>query len=439
MRKTESKQAFVSGLVAAWVACVSFPGCESPRGLGEAHEDLGLEDSLSTDGGGSSGDSGYVAPPELTNPLYLPPNQISAAQNICGAGAHYAALGACTSPVGSSFSISGKECKVKQASQVRYNGLTHCCTSCEVNANTAFNNFMGLGGATGIQIAPITQAGCDTPGTFTGVNNPLGVYGAIAAAAGMTEKSCDADPSKLKDRPGFIEFTDDSGVLNEGSSRSTFGFFIQSVQNGQTVTYFTLFSYDKTSTGNCATELFLFGPVVPGQSPPLVMGLAIDKNGNLLAEVPPDIADVSNYLGGPSEPVKPGVSPNQGCRACHSTANSGPNQTQPFPWNPRPRPNPDGGGGEDPCAPRDAGTPDAGPGDAGPSDAGPADAGVPDAGPRDAGPADAGPSDAGVPDAGPRDAGPADAGPVDAGIPNQGCHACHGMVHPGSTPTHPVP
>lgn len=401
MRRTDSKRAFVVGLMVTLAAGVSLPGCESPRGLGEAHEELGLEESLSTDGGGASG---YVAPPELTNPLYLPPNQISAAQNICGAGAHFAELGACTTPVGNSFSISGKECKVKQASQVRYNGLPHCCTTCEVNANTAFNNFMGLGGATGIQIAPITQAGCDTPGTFTGVNNPLGVYATIAAAAGMAPNSCDADPSKLKDRPGFIEFTEDSGVLNEGSSRATFGFFIQSVQNGQTVTYFTLFSYDKTSTGNCATELFLFGPVVPGQSPPLVMGLAIDKNGNLLAEVPPDIADVSNYLGGDPEPVKPGVSPNQGCRACHTNANSGPNQTQPFPWNPRPRPNPDGGGGDDPCAPPDAGAPDAGP-----------------------------------PDAGPPDAGPRDAGPVDAGSPNQSCHACHGMANPGPTPTHPVP
>ncbi|MCY1017629.1 hypothetical protein [Pyxidicoccus sp. MSG2] len=400
MRRTDSKQLPVVWFMAVLTVCALLSACESPRGLQEAGEDLTHEEALSADGGGGGGDGGYVAPPELTNPLYLPPEQISAAQNICGASAHYASLGACTSAVGSSFSISGKQCKVKQASNVRFNGLTHCCISCELNANTAFNNFMGLGGATNIQLAPMTQPGCGTPGTFTGVTNPLGVYGAIVSAAGIN--ACTTNPVDLKGRPGFLAFTDNSGVLNEGSSRSTFGYFVQSVQNGQTVTYFVLFSYDKAADGNCATELFLFGPVVQGQSPPLVMGLAIDKDGNLLSEVPLNIANVSNYIGGDSEAVKPGVSPNQGCRACHSNANSGPNETQPFPWGGRPPRGADGGV-MDPCAPADAGTSDAGTSDAGSSDAGASDAGT---------------GDAGIPDAGPRDAGTSDAGTVkvDAGV-----------------------
>ncbi len=388
MRRTDSKQMPVVRLGVVLAACVLVAACYNPRRSGEADEDLAQEAALAEDGG-SAADAGYVAPPELTNPLYLPPEQISAAHNICGASAHYASLGACTSAVGSTFSVGGKQCKVKTASHVIFNRLTHCCISCELNANTAFNNFMGLGGATNIQIAPMTQPGCNTPGTFTGVTSPTGVYSAIVSAAGIN--ACTTNPVDLKGRPGFIDYTDSSGVLNDGSSRATFGYFIQSTQNGQPVTYFVLFSYDKAKDGSCATELFLFGPVVPGQTPPLVMGLAIDKDGNLLSEVPLNIADVSNFLGGDSEPVKPGVSPGQGCRACHRNANSSPNQTQPFPWGGTPRRKPDGGAA-DPCPPVDAGTPDAGTTDAGTPDAGTVDAGAPDAGTVDAGttPVDAG-------------------------------------------------
>ncbi|HZI12836.1 MAG TPA: hypothetical protein VE153_20820 [Myxococcus sp.] len=395
----------------AVAAGVLLTACEGPNG--EERAQAWFEAAAAAAEAGDGGANTYVPPPELTNPLYLPPERLTAVQNICGSGFHYAALGECTSAVGSTFSVEGKQCTVTKTASANFGGLQHCCTSCQLNANSAFFNHLGLSGATNVQIAPTSQPGCNTPGVYAPVNNPAGVYDAITSTAGIN--ACTTNPVDLKGKPGFIEYTAPSEVLNEGGTRSTFGYYIQFTQGGKTVTYFVLFSYDKNKDGKCATELFLFGPVTPGQTPALVMGLAIDKDGNLLTEVPLDIADVTNFLGGNEPtPVKPGITPGQGCRECHKGATGSANRTRPFPWGGTPR-KLDDGGVPPPCPPEDGGVPDAGAPDAG-NDAGAPDAGndagAPDAGAdagNDAGAADAG-ADAGTRDAGTRDAGTSDAG-----------------------------
>jgi hypothetical protein len=150
-----------------------------------------------------------------------------------------------------------------------------------------------------------------------------------------------------------------SQVLNPGGTRSTFGYFIKARKEIETpqgtyvnkdVEFFVLFSYDtitrKGKDGKdeviCATELFFFTPGFRntangiGSDPYLEDSFAVDKNGNVLTEVPLDLARVSNFPGEGervNEPVKPGLKPKVGCMVCHEkNSDSYPQSTTPFPW-----------------------------------------------------------------------------------------------------------
>jgi hypothetical protein len=176
---------------------------------------------------------------------------------------------------------------------------------------------------------PYTEAGS---GIFTSILNRIGLK------PGITE------PKELEGREGFLEFIDQSIVLNECGTRATFGYFILNARSGGT--YFVLFSYDhiRTKQGNAcsgdslfAFEVFLFGTIEEdGYAGDLRRGLAVGMDGRLLTEVPFDLAKVSNVLGKKDheqETVKPGVeAEGKGCLACHARREGLSQATLPFPW-----------------------------------------------------------------------------------------------------------
>jgi hypothetical protein len=210
-----------------------------------------------------------------------------------------------------------------------------------------------------VTIAPMTKSGTLDAGNPTTVDGDK-IFTGIFERIGI--KACTTEPKDLKGKPGFLRFEPNSGVLNKGGKRSTFGYFITVVESleekekpkpsddmvtkaEKTVTkeYFALFSYDKIDTPKvlCATEFFLFGPYTrngtkPDPNPPkLVLGLAVAADGTLLTEVPIELAAVINHLKDhdAKETVKPGVDPGKGCMECHSGDQSDePQQTIPFPW-----------------------------------------------------------------------------------------------------------
>jgi hypothetical protein len=194
-----------------------------------------------------------------------------------------------------------------------------------------------------VQIAPVAEKGTSKPGTWTDVDGDI--FKAIFKRIGIDP--CASDAKDLKGKPGFISYIPKSEVLNKGGERATFGYFIKVKQGDSEVEYFALFSYDKiTAQGKviCATEFFLFGPFkrkggkIDPNPPELDKGLAIDKDGCLLPEVPLDLAKVKNFLKEGhegTEPVKPIIDKkkkDEGCLLCHSGGGGFPNETIPFPW-----------------------------------------------------------------------------------------------------------
>jgi hypothetical protein len=213
------------------------------------------------------------------------------------------------------------------------------------NINTKLTGQVNPDANTKVRIAPMKKQGETGAGDFTDVDG--GIFDAIFKRIGITP--CDTDPKDLRGTDGFLEFEENSSVLNKGATRATFGYFIKATVGGQEVEYFALFSYDKITVKKdgkevvvCATEFFLFGPFkrkADGSIDPdpaaLLFGLAIDKNGCLLPEVPLDLAKVKNFLDDhlATEPVRPGVAKDgEGCLVCHGRNDQFPQSTAPFPW-----------------------------------------------------------------------------------------------------------
>jgi hypothetical protein len=202
-----------------------------------------------------------------------------------------------------------------------------------------------------IRIAPMVTQGNPTAGTYTDVDG--GIWDAVVKRSGI--KPCESDPKDLKGHEGYLEYVGDSNVLNNGGTRTTFGYFVWNGAEGAlSADYFLLFSYDrikdpKTGKITCAFEVFKFGPfphtrkdgeIHPDADPPeWVFGYAVNADGCLVPEVPPELARVFNFLGGDkNETVKPGVEePKEGeqpkgCRKCHDRSSELPSSTLPFPW-----------------------------------------------------------------------------------------------------------
>ena len=246
------------------------------------------------------------------------------------------------------------------------------------NINDVLNAGLTSGVDATVQIAPMAKKGSSAepgPGEYTEVNRKK-IFDGIFARAGINPSLCESEPSGLVGHVGYLEYINKSSVLNPGGTRTTFGYFIKVTfqPSGRSIEYFALFSYDKIKiTGadgkeilKCATEFFLFGGfqrkdgvIQPGQVP-LEYGLAIDPSGILLKEVPPELAQVSNFEkeGHENETVKFGVEEPEegkqrtGCLVCHArTEVDEPESTIPFPWvaDPKPRtPNPPPKTGETP-------------------------------------------------------------------------------------------
>ena len=220
----------------------------------------------------------------------------------------------------------------------------------EISVNTILENPGGSDCSdppTAINIAPATSGNISTPGTSETIEG-TDVFQAILNKAGIN--ACNSDPTDFCDEnPGLIgtpitgEGDDVSEVLNPGGKRATFGFYITYFKCDQAYEYFALFSYDKVGE-NCAFEFFLFGPITRGDngeptSSPLLQGLAINKDGIMLDEVPTNIAAEDNFFNGgiqdgvPPTPVTPGIgTAGQNCRSCHTKGNTTPDRTRPFPW-----------------------------------------------------------------------------------------------------------
>lgn len=146
-----------------------------------------------------------------------------------------------------------------------------------------------------------------------------------------------------------------SNVLLPGNERTTVGYYLlieESLGPDKRIRQkgAVLFSYDKASSGDCAYEVFIFGDggISPtpymnvggsGISSGLKDGLAVDKCGNLLDEVPLSIAAVDNKEESPKRPVRPlfnskGEGTNvDDCSTCHKPLGGGKvNLTGAFPW-----------------------------------------------------------------------------------------------------------
>lgn len=101
-----------------------------------------------------------------------------------------------------------------------------------------------------IQIAPMAKKGEATPGMWTTI--PNGIFGGMLARTGILPGVL--DPSRLRGRPGFLDFVGDSEVLNKGGTRATVGYFIKVSRDTQfgniPVQYFVLMSYDNIKTAD---------------------------------------------------------------------------------------------------------------------------------------------------------------------------------------------
>ncbi|MCH9687025.1 MAG: hypothetical protein K0V04_36655 [Deltaproteobacteria bacterium] len=284
--------------------------------------------------------SSYTLPPELTNPIDLPPGVVTSVNAACGDGFHDIHLGPPIANVGDTLTTAGNRCEIAEVKTVWWNGAQHSCYRCELTADDMLHNVMDLGCASDVTVWPVDEPGCHERPTEGGQGvGSTSVLTDIFTLAGINSSGCATDPLTLDDNPGWIEEHDPSGVLNEEGTRATFGFFITFQKNGTTVEYFVLFSYDRLGANLCATELFLWGPITRDGngdiigSPGLIIGAAVNGNGGLLDEVPIELADVSNTLGGDSRPVQVGTHlPGQGCLECHNDDSTGADQTYPFPW-----------------------------------------------------------------------------------------------------------
>jgi hypothetical protein len=208
------------------------------------------------------------------------------------------------------------------------------------NIDDVLNRAIGRLGGEAVYIAPMTKKG--DPSQNGGYSDAEGgIFTAILKRISL--KPGETEPKDTQTAEGFLEFIDQSVVLNECGTRSTFGYFIQP---GQGKRFFVLFSYDhirvmlnKECKGdsNFAFETFLFGPIEnDDDAGPLRRGLAVATDGQLLGEVPIDLAKVSNVLGKKdheNETVKPGVDQRgNGCLACHARRKGLAQATLPFPW-----------------------------------------------------------------------------------------------------------
>jgi hypothetical protein len=188
-------------------------------------------------------------------------------------------------------------------------------------------------------IAPMTKAGDRSAKGANSAADGSGVFSALLARSGINPGV--TEPKELRGREGFLEFIDQSIVLNERGTRATFGYF---VMGGGGKNYFVLFSYDHIKTKDdfereaslFAFEVFLFGPGEKDDPGPLRRGLAVGADGRLLDKVPLELARVSNVLGKEKhdgEPVKPGVDDaGKGCLVCHARKKGDAQATLPFPW-----------------------------------------------------------------------------------------------------------
>jgi hypothetical protein len=221
------------------------------------------------------------------------------------------------------------------------------------NINVVLDSALTYGVAATIQIAPMKNKGDSAepaPDQFTEVDRAK-IFDGIFKRAGIDP--CKSDPIDLKGHIGYLDYINDSLVLKDGGTRTTFGFFIKVTisPNAPPFEHFALFSYDKIRIKGkdgkeeiiCATEFFLFGEfqrksgAIQPNPPELEFGLAIDSGGKLIKEVPEGLALVSNFLGKKDhegETVKPGVEdPGKGCLACHDRrGDDPPESTLPFPW-----------------------------------------------------------------------------------------------------------
>ncbi len=285
-------------------------------------------------------ESGYTLPPEITNPIGLPPGTISVVHSVCGEDFHDIHFGGPIAGVGDTLTTAGQRCKIAEVKTVWHHGAQHSCYRCDLTADDMLHNVMDLGCATDVTVWPVDEPGCHERPTEGGQSvGSTSVLTDIFTLAGIDSNGCASDPLELDDNPGWIEEHDPSGVLNVGGTRATFGFFITFEKNGATVEYFVLFSYDRLGEDLCATELFLWGPITRDGdgnivgTPGLVIGAAVNGNGGLLDEVPIELADASNTIGGPSRPVQVGTHlPGKGCLECHNDDTIGADQTYPFPW-----------------------------------------------------------------------------------------------------------
>jgi hypothetical protein len=303
-------------------------------------------------------DAPYTLPPELTNPLELPADQISVVHEECGPDFHYMHQGNPIFAPGKTFIVGNERCTVDAGGvkQEWFNGAWFACYRCKRSANEIFHNIMDLDGTTDVRIYPIVEPGCHQRPEDSSASSPTTVYTDIFAAVGIDTNGCASDPLSLgqagedDNAPGWIAEhdstnmaeEDDSQVIKPGGSRATFGFFITFMRGTETVEYFVLFSYDRRGT-LCATEMFMWGPITRNAdgdltaTPPLILGAAINAAGNLIDEVPIDLATASilyeEAATDPPEgrPVRVGTHlPGQGCLECHN--GNGGDQTVPFPW-----------------------------------------------------------------------------------------------------------
>jgi len=226
------------------------------------------------------------------------------------------------------------------------------------NVNDVLNNILvGRWDKSEIYIAPMDKqnkgaAKLPFDSDFTHVEKDK-IYDGITNRAGIANG---ADPMGMGENTGNLDLISTSYVLNPGSTRATFGYFIKVVtppdeaaEMGLEVSYyFALFSYDRGVASDAgpapaATEFFLFGPfqpngtTIPPNPPALQLGLAIGADGKLLSEVPLNLAAVANFKDkghAKDESVKPGVDrAAKGCMVCHVRENDGfTAATGPFPW-----------------------------------------------------------------------------------------------------------
>jgi hypothetical protein len=220
-------------------------------------------------------------------------------------------------------------------------------------ANGKLKESMGIGATTKVEIAPIKAKGSDVAEGWVEIDRDK-IFTEMKKMGGLEAAKCeDLDLPKLvtDKKPGAIAYLKpgSSGVVVEKAERVTYGYFVKA---GDTE-YFVLFSFDRLKDPKliCASEVFLFGPIVRNPctkkvtSAPLKEGLAVDDLDGLklLPEVPLDLAN-QREAGDEKKPVGIGVGKDgEGCRVCHGDGNlnadfkkSGyvgkAHANNPFPW-----------------------------------------------------------------------------------------------------------